>query len=77
MAASPDTLHRLLDALASDLLKRVRDGTATAADLNVARQFLKDNNINAIPTKDNGIGNLAKALPFQSSDEIAAEEHFH
>lgn len=34
-------------ALAEDLLKRIKNGTATAADLGVARQFLRDNNIDA------------------------------
>ena len=39
-------------------------GEATAAELNVARQFLRDNNINTIPTKENGLEDLHKALPF-------------
>lgn len=72
------TLAKVLDSTAELLLARIESGEATAADLNVARQLLKDNGINAIPTKDNGIGKLADALPFQSSEEIAEDpEHYH
>lgn len=76
--AARKTAEILLELLATDLVKRIEEGTATAADLNVARQFLKDNSINCIPTKDNGIGKLAEQLPFQSSEEIADDqENFH
>lgn len=37
-----DMLKQLEDALAQDLLDRVQSGTATAAELAVARQYLKD-----------------------------------
>ncbi len=37
-----DILKQLEDALAGDLLARVQSGTATAAELAVARQYLKD-----------------------------------
>ncbi len=37
-----DILKQLEDALAQDLLDRVQSGTATAAELAVARQYLKD-----------------------------------
>lgn len=73
-----DTVKLLLDALADDLLSKIKSGDATAADLNVARQLLKDNGINCIPTKNNGIGKLAEALPFQSAEEIAEDhDNFH
>ena len=42
-------LKELHGVLAEQLLKRVKDPEAKASDLNVARQFLKDNGIEAIP----------------------------
>lgn len=69
--ANQKTLERLLDLLSEDLVKRIDQGTATAADLNVARQLLKDNNISAIPTKSNGLGKLAESLPFNDPDAMA------
>lgn len=58
------TLH---SELGQTLLNRVRDPEAKSADLNVARQFLKDNDISAIPTDDNALSALLDELPF---DEI-------
>lgn len=60
-----EKLEELHDLVAETLLNRIRDGEATPADLNVARQFLKDNGIDAIPGKDTPMFNLALALPFQ------------
>ena len=40
-----EKLKELHEVLATELLKRVKDPDAKSADLNVARQFLKDNNI--------------------------------
>ena len=44
-----EKLKELHEVLATELLKRVKDPDAKSADLNVARQFLKDNNIDAVP----------------------------
>ena len=46
-----DKLKELHNILAEKLLERVKDPDAKSADLNVARQFLKDNNIDAVPVK--------------------------
>jgi hypothetical protein len=56
-------LAQLHDALGETLLKRIRDGEATAADLNCARQWLKDNGIEARRTASNPLGQLADHLP--------------
>lgn len=78
MSKAQKTLERLLDVLATDLLDRIEKGEATAADLNVARQMLKDNGINAIAKDDNPIGKLAQSLPFQSAEQIQEDpENFH
>lgn len=55
-------------ALAQDLLARIQSGQATAAELNVARQMLKDNGIEAVPTKSNGLESLARILPFDAAN---------
>ena len=67
-------LEEIMAALHSELgqtlLNRVRDPEAKSADLNVARQFLKDNDISAIPTDDNALSALLDELPF--SEETTA-----
>jgi len=55
----------LHEALAKDLLDRVRTGEATAADMSNAIRFLKDNGIDAHLVKDSPLENLAKILPFK------------
>jgi hypothetical protein len=65
-----DKLKELHQELARVLLDRVRDPEAKASDLNVARQFLKDNNIDAIPVADSPLNELMKELPFKEKDLI-------
>lgn len=74
-AAPKDALEELHNALANALAERIKSGDATAADLGVARQFLKDNGIDCIPRKDNPLGKLADALPFPSQDAIGDEDN--
>ena len=64
------TLKELHEVLATELLKRVKDPEAKASDLNVARQFLKDNGIEAIPTDNSPLKSLVDELPFNSEEEI-------
>jgi hypothetical protein len=72
------TLSAILDASARLLLQRILSGDATAADLNVARQLLKDNGISCIATGKNPLGQLgAKVindLPFKQSAQDVADE---
>ena len=67
-------LQKLLDELhtelAQELLDKVRSGEAKASELNVARQFLKDNGIEAIPTDNSPLKSLVDELPFNSEEEI-------
>ena len=58
-------LDELHTELAETLLQKVRSGEAKASDLNVARQFLKDNNVDNIPVEDSPLAELAKKLPFK------------
>lgn len=57
-------------ALANLLLDRVASGEATAGELSVARQFLKDNGIDANVHQSEPLMNLAKVLPFDPEAEI-------
>jgi len=68
--AEPGTLDALHGALAEALALKIREGTATAADLAVARQFLKDNGVDAIPRGPKSpMGDLIDSLPDFDDDE--------
>jgi hypothetical protein len=60
--------EQIHQVLAEELLGRLKSGEATTQDLNVARQFLKDNGITGVATDDKGaqnpLGALATILPF-------------
>jgi len=64
-----EKLKELHEVLATELLKRVSDPDAKSADLNVARQFLKDNNIDAVPTEDSPLQKLIEELPFDEKEK--------
>lgn len=59
-------LEELHELLATILLDKIRDPECKSAELNVARQFLKDNDITAIPTDENALAQLLEDLPFDS-----------
>jgi|TARA_R100001460_G_scaffold49880_1_gene88150 hypothetical protein len=67
-------LDELMDALHSELgmklLERIRDPEVKASDLNVARQFLKDNDITAIPADNNALAQLLEELPFNEQEDL-------
>lgn len=63
MVSDHKLLEDLYNALGKELLDRIQSGDATAADLNVARAWLKDNKIEALPTPNNPLGQLTEALP--------------
>tara|TARA_R100000655_G_scaffold101024_1_gene145808 strand:- start:9 stop:230 length:222 start_codon:yes stop_codon:yes gene_type:complete len=56
-------LENLHLVLAKELLDRIKCGEAKAGDLNVARQFLKDNGIECIPVENNPMEDLMNNLP--------------
>lgn len=72
--ATKDLLDEMHKALAEELLRRIQAGDAKPSDLSAARQFLKDNGVEAIPSADTGIGKLAEVLPF--SDDMDDEEEY-
>ena len=59
-----EQLSQLHKELAEKLLERVRDPKVKSSDLNVARQFLRDNGIDAVPTEGSSLQRLAEELPF-------------
>ena len=58
-------LKELHEVLAEKLLEKVKSSDATASELNVARQFLRDNGIDAVPTEGSSLQRLADELPFE------------
>ena len=58
-----ELLQNLHTVLIENLLDKVKSGEAKAGDLNVARQLLKDNVIECIPTEKNPIEDLMSSLP--------------
>jgi len=70
MESEKKLLEELHSAMISDLLGKIRSGKATAADLGVARQFLKDNGIDVAAKAGAPILKLHESLPFDpSADE--------
>lgn len=67
-----DLLKQLHEGVGRALLERIQSGEANAADLNVARQFLKDNGIDASVRASEPLLNLAKVMPFDPDEEEAA-----
>lgn len=65
-----EKLSELHEVLASILLDKIRDPEVKSAELNVARQFLKDNDITAIPTDDNALAQLLQDLPFKDDSAL-------
>jgi hypothetical protein len=66
-----DLMKDLFTATLSALVDRVKSGEATAADLNVARQMLKDNGIGSAPSVSPDMIRLSEVLPFTTDEEAA------
>lgn len=70
MTTKKNTLETLHEAIGAQLLHKIQEGEATAADLNVARQFLKDNGIDAVGERDDDpLNKIAASLPYQTDSE--------
>ena len=67
---SRKVLEELHESLADALLEKIRNGEATPADLSVARQFLKDNGVDAVIGQNAPITRLALSLPFENQQPI-------
>mgnify|MGYP001118955013 CR=1 FL=1 len=63
---------------AENLLLRIQDPEAKSSDLNVARQFLKDNGIDAVPVEGSPLSDLVATLPdFSDADADLSEMQRH
>lgn len=58
-----EQLADLHAGLAYLLKAKLEDGTITASELSILRQFLKDNQITAQPVEGTAFGDLVSALP--------------
>ena len=58
-------LEQLHVELGEELLLKLRSGKARASDLNVCRQFLKDNSYEISPSAENPLRDLVDELPFK------------
>lgn len=73
-----EMLEMLHAELAKVLLARITDPEAKSSDLNVARQFLKDNHIEGKAVQDSPLGQLANSLPdFSDEDSDITEMYRH
>ena len=70
MSKTDKVLDDLHTELATTLLDKVRSGTAKASDLNVARQFLRDNGIAGVPVENSPLKNLMDDLPFTEEEVV-------
>ena len=69
------SLHK---TLAENLPLRIKDPEAKSSDLNVARQFLKDNGIDALPVEGSSLSDLVATLPdFSDADFDVSELKAH
>jgi hypothetical protein len=71
--AMKDIFEKLHTGLAEDLLSKIESGEATAADLSVARQFLKDNGIDSLAFQASPLTRLATVLPYENINEPVAQ----
>jgi hypothetical protein len=71
MTELKEIMEKLHKCLAENLLTRVLDPETKASDLNVARQFLKDNHIEGLPVDGSPLSDLVKTLPNFAEDEDA------
>ena len=61
-----EKLKELHAVLANKLLDKVKDPEVKSSDLNVARQFLKDNGIDAVPVDNSPLQKLIDEMPFDA-----------
>lgn len=72
-AATKDFLAILHADLAKALSEKIKNGEATAADMAVARQFLKDNGIEAMATPGSHMKNLNDTVGGEALPEFAED----
>ena len=71
LSRNKKALESLHGILIEELIQRIKAGTATPSDLNVARQMLRDNQIDCAAVEGAPILKLAENLPFDDEEEAA------
>jgi len=66
-----EKLSELHNLIATVLTEKIISGEATSSDLNVARQFLKDNGIDASTEQSEPLHRLTENLPFDLDAGVA------
>lgn len=64
----------LLNKSLQKLALLLEDDMATAADYNVIRALLKDNNIGIVPTRENAMGKLQDKLKQRSAEADSSDK---
>ena len=75
--ATKDAMESLHKMLAETLIERMKDPDVKAGDLNVARQFLKDNHIEGMAVENSPLADLVKTLPDLNDDDTDMNEMRH
>ena len=65
-----EKLKELHEELVKVMLDKVKSPDVTASELNVARQLLKDNGIDAIPVEGSSLQSLLEELPFKETIKL-------
>lgn len=65
-----DLAKHLLNKSLQNLAVLLEEDMATAADMNVIRAILKDNNIGIVPTRTNAAGKLQEKLAARSKQSL-------
>jgi hypothetical protein len=65
-----EMLKELHTRLAERLLDRIKEKDVKASDLNVARQFLKDNGIESLPVDNSPLQKLIDEMPFAENKVV-------
>jgi len=66
-----EKLKQLHEKLCEVLLEKINNPDVTASELNVARQLLKDNGIDAVPVEGSPLQSLIDELPFKAPIKLA------
>ena len=74
MTSNNDIMETLHALMGEELLRRIQSGEATSADLSVARQFLRDNGIDATTNQSEPLAKLTESLPFDPEMDFKVGE---
>ena len=65
-----ELMERLWDLTVTTLVDRIADGSASAQELNIARQMLKDHSVTVADVEESPLGDLKDLIPFPKHQTI-------